>query len=70
MNDMDEDVQVGEVKNIITHDYLLDLYEDIQSNDELTEKEKEERVAVLQVLKDHIGEYMVIKYKETEEIND
>lgn len=66
MSNKSSDLQVGEIKNIITHDYLLDLYEEIQASNDMTDEEKEERMAVLQVLKDHIGEYMVIKYKETE----
>ena len=70
MNDIDPETEVGEIRNIITPDYLLELYEEIHATEELTTKEKEERVAVLQVLKDHIGEYMVIKYKESNKIND
>ena len=56
-----DDVEVGEIKHKITYDYLLELYEEIALKKDITDTEKENQFAVLKVLTDHIGEYMVIK---------
>ena len=58
-----EDYDVGEVKQTITYDYLIELYEDIKKTS-TTEQELQNRVAVLKVLSDHIGEHMIVKYKQ------
>lgn len=60
------DTQVGEVKQKVTYDYILELYEEIKLKPDLSDKEREDQFAVLKVLSDHIGEYMVVKYKQTE----
>lgn len=70
MKDTELETETGEIRNIITTDYLIELYEEIQATEDLTTKQRDERVAVLQVLKDHIGEYMVVKYKENNKINE
>mgnify|MGYP001291945552 CR=1 FL=1 len=60
-----KEAQVGEVKRQVTYDYILELYEEIKDKPDITDKEREDQFAVLKVLADHIGEYMVIKYKQT-----
>ena len=54
------DLQTGLVHKKITHDYILDLYEDITSK-EIEEEEKKNQLAVLSILSDHIGEFMILK---------
>jgi hypothetical protein len=39
------------------------LYEEIQAKD-ISDEEIEKQLAVLKVFADHIGEYMVVKYKD------
>ena len=46
----------------ITHEYILDLYNEIKEKD-LTEREKEQQLAVVDVLSDHVGEFMILKCK-------
>lgn len=58
----EEDLQSGLVHKKITHDYILDLYEDITSK-KIDEKEKEDQLAVLNILSDHIGEFMILRCK-------
>lgn len=63
---MDSEPQIetntGEIKAKITYDYILDLYQELDQQ-QLTEQEYESRVAVLKVLADHVGEYIIIKHK-------
>ena len=59
-----DDIIEGVVKEKITYDYILNLYEEMKAQN-LSEEETEKRVAVLKVFADHIGEYMVVKYNET-----
>ena len=56
------ETQTGKIKAKITYDYILDLYQELDQQ-QLTEQEYESRVAVLKVLADHIGEYIIIKHK-------
>jgi hypothetical protein len=56
----EEDLQTGMIHKKITHDYILDLYEDISSR-KIDKKEKENQLAVLSILSDHIGEFMILK---------
>ena len=58
----EEDLQTGLIHKKITHDYILDLYEDITSK-KIDEKEKEDQLAVLNILSDHIGEFMILRCK-------
>ena len=58
----EEDLQQGLIHKKITHDYILDLYEEIRSK-EIDEQEKETQLAVLNILSDHIGEFMILKCK-------
>lgn len=58
----EQDLQEGIIHKKITHDYILDLYQEIASK-KLTEKEKKEQLAVLSVLSDHIGEIMILRCK-------
>lgn len=57
------DLQSGLIHKKITHDYILDLYEDINSK-EIAEEEKKNQLAVLSILSDHIGEFMILKCSE------
>ena len=59
----EKEAPVGEVKRQVTYDYILELYEEIKEKPGITDKEREDQFAVLRVLADHIGEYMVVKYK-------
>ena len=59
----DETTHTGQIKEKITYDYILNLYEEIQAKD-ISEEEVEKQLAVLKVFADHIGEYMVVKYKD------
>ena len=56
------DTETGEIKAKITYDYIIDLYQELEQQ-QLTEQEYKSRVAVLKVLADHIGEYIIIKHK-------
>ena len=56
------DAETGEIQAKITYDYIIDLYQDLETQ-KLTKKERQSRLAVLQVLIDHIGEYIIIKQK-------
>lgn len=58
----EEDLQTGMIHKKITHDYILDLYEDITSK-KIDEEEKQNQLAVLNILSDHIGEFMILKCK-------
>ena len=58
----EEDLQAGLIHKKITHDYILDLYEDITSK-KIDDKEKEDQLAVLNILSDHIGEFMILRCK-------
>jgi len=62
---IEKDTQEGEVKQKITYDHILELYEEIKDKPDITDKERENQFAVLKVLSDHIDEYMVVKYKQT-----
>ena len=59
----EEDLQTGLVHKKITHDYILDLYEEIASK-KIDEEEKENQLAVLNILSDHIGEFMILRCKD------
>ena len=58
----EQDLQEGIIHKKITHDYILDLYQEIASK-KLSEKEKKEQLAVLSVLSEHIGEIMILRCK-------
>lgn len=58
----EQDLKEGIIHKKITHDYILDLYEEIASK-QLSEKEKKEQLAVLSVLSEHIGEIMILRCK-------
>lgn len=58
----EQDLQEGIIHKKITHDYILDLYQEIASK-QITEKEKKEQLAVLSVLSEHIGEIMILRCK-------
>ena len=66
---MDDDVEEGMVHRKITYDYILELYEEIKEKD-ISETERDDQFAVLKVLAEHIDEYMVVKYKTKENIDD
>lgn len=54
------ELQEGVMYKKITHEYILDLYSEIRSRD-LDEDEIEKQLAVVDVLSDHIGEFMILK---------
>ena len=55
--DMPDEQQIGEVKQLITHDFVLDVYEQaLLEND--TDK-REAIVATAKVLSQNIGTYLV-----------
>lgn len=56
----EEDLQSGLIHKKITHDYILDLYESITSKN-IDEQEKTNQLAVVNILSDHIGEFMILK---------
>lgn len=58
----EQDLQEGIIHKKITHDYILDLYQEIDDK-KITEKEKKEQLAVLAVLSEHIGEIMILRCK-------
>ena len=61
-SDLEESCEVGEIEQEISYDYIIDLYKKFKDM-QLDEQELEKRVAVLKVLADHVGDYMVVKYK-------
>ena len=63
IEDPECDLQDGIVHRKITPDYILDLYERI-SQKKITKKEKNNQLAVLDILSEHIGEFMILKCKE------
>ena len=54
------ELQEGVMYKKITHEYILDLYSEIKSKN-LDEDEIEKQLAVVDVLSDHIGEFMILK---------
>lgn len=60
--DVEQQHQVGQIEQEISYDYIIDLYQKFKDM-QLDEQELEKRVAVLKVLADHVGDYMVVKYK-------
>lgn len=58
----EQDLQEGIIHKKITHDYILDLYQEI-TDKKLTEDEKKAQLAVLSVLSEHIGEIMILRCK-------
>lgn len=62
INEPETDLQEGVMYKKITHEYILDLYDEIKTK-ELTDKEKEQQLAVVDVLSEHIGEFMILKCK-------
>ena len=54
---MDEDNQIGEVKQMITHDFVLDVYE--QSFDETDPIKKQAIIETARVLSLNIGTYLI-----------
>ncbi len=61
-SDIEESCEVREIEQEISYDYIIDLYKKFKDM-QLDEQELEKRVAVLKVLADHVGDYMVVKYK-------
>lgn len=57
------ELQDGIMYRKITHEYILDLYEEIR-NKKITTNEKTKQLAVVDVLSDHIGEFMILKCDE------
>lgn len=54
------DLQDGIMYKKITHEYVLDLYDEIKRK-KITDEEREKQLAVVDVLSDHIGEFMILK---------
>ena len=54
------ELQEGIMYRKITHEYILDLYEEIRSR-KITTSERTKQLAVVDVLSDHIGEFMILK---------
>lgn len=52
------DLQDGIMYKKITHEYVLDLYDEIKRK-KITDEEREKQLAVVDVLSDHIGEFMI-----------
>lgn len=63
INSPETELQEGVMYRKITHEYILDLYNEIKEKD-LTEKEIEQQLAVVDVLSDHVGEFMILKCKQ------
>lgn len=63
INEPETELQEGVMYKKITHEYILDLYNDIKGKD-LSEVEKKQQLAVVDVLSDHIGEFMIMKCNE------
>ena len=62
INTPETELQEGVMYKKITHEYILDLYSEIKEKD-LTKKESEQQLAVVDVLSDHVGEFMILKCK-------
>tara|TARA_A100001011_G_C14195135_1_gene793131 strand:+ start:932 stop:1138 length:207 start_codon:yes stop_codon:yes gene_type:complete len=58
------ELQEGVMYKKITHEYILDLYDQIKNKD-LSESEEKQQLAVVDVLSDHIGEFMILKCNDT-----
>ena len=58
------ELQEGVMYKKITHEYILDLYNQIKNKD-LSEQERKQQLAVVDVLSDHIGEFMILKCNDT-----
>lgn len=54
---MDEENHIGEVKQMITHDFVLDVYE--QSLDETDPDKKQAIIETAKVLSQNIGTYLI-----------
>lgn len=61
-SNLEESCEVKQIEQEISYDYIIELYEKFKGM-QLDEHELEKRVAVLKVLADHVGDYMVVKYK-------
>ena len=61
-SDTEQHHEVGQIEQEISYDYIIDLYQKFKDM-QLDEQELDKRVAVLKVLADHVGDYMVVKYK-------
>lgn len=59
----EQQYETGRIEQEISYDYIIDLYQKFK-NMKLEKHELEKRVAVLKVLADHVGDYMVVKYKQ------
>jgi len=57
------ELQDGIMYRKITHEYILDLYEEI-TNKKIDSNERKKQLAVVDVLSDHIGEFMILKCDE------
>lgn len=60
INNPETDLQEGVMYKQITHEYILDLYNTIKNKD-LSEEELKNQLAVVDVLTEHIGEFMILK---------
>ena len=60
INNPETDLQEGVMYKQITHEYILDLYNTIKNKD-LAEEELKNQLAVVDVLTEHIGEFMILK---------
>lgn len=60
INNPETDLQEGVMYKQITHEYILDLYNTIKDK-ELSEEELKNQLAVVDVLTEHIGEFMILK---------
>lgn len=54
---MSEEEEVGEVRQLVTHDFVLDIYE--QSLDEDDDEKRDAIIATAKVLSENIGTYLV-----------
>lgn len=54
---MSEEEEVGEVRQLVTHDFVLDIYE--QSLDEEDDEKRDAIIATAKVLSENIGTYLV-----------
>tara|TARA_R110000772_G_scaffold127380_1_gene234521 strand:+ start:494 stop:691 length:198 start_codon:yes stop_codon:yes gene_type:complete len=62
MEDPESELQDGVIHKKITHDYILDLYKEIKQK-KISDEEQEMQLAVLSILSEHIGEFMILKCK-------
>lgn len=62
IEDPEEDLQAGLIQQKITHDYILDLYEQIKTK-QISDQDRENQLAVISILSEHIGEFMILKCK-------